>query len=457
VSPSLPPGPYKTLSVDGQTVPEYIIPFDKEGTCTGPETREEMLTSLASGRFTDIFLFSHGWNNDWSVASKRYDDFIEGFGKQRANRNSDYGRPYAPLLAGVFWPSTALVLPSEEGPDFAAAGLDQQAVDASVDAGELAAAIPAASRARFDELMKKPSFAPGDEEALAALLAPVWNDLQRAGTNEADVRVEPMTAAELVALWRSDRAVARVQEADEYGGLAAGSPVATAMPGAALSIGDIVNAPRDLIRAFTVLQMKDRAVRVGGSGVAALLRDVLQRSQARVHLIGHSYGCIIMLSALSAIPSSAVTRKVDSVLLLQAAVSRFCFATKVPGKPYPGGYRVAFDRVTQPILATFTRRDLPLTKLFHWAVRRDSDLGQPEIAGVRPAPSKYAALGGFGPDGCLDSEYLVEPIHAVGQPYVLDTPQLRIVALQADEEIKGHGAVSVPETWWALFNQVRGA
>jgi hypothetical protein len=64
-------------------------------------------------------------------------------------------------------------------------------------------------------------------------------------------------------------------------------------------------------------------------------------------------------------------------------------------------------------------------------------------------------LGGYGPDGCRDGEQIVEPIHAVGDDYNLRKPGVRIIALQADDAIKSHGAVSVGETWWALFNQVR--
>ena len=71
-----------------------------------------------------------------------------------------------------------------------------------------------------------------------------------------------------------------------------------------------------------------------------------------------------------------------------------------------------------------------------------------------PAPSKYAALGGFGPDGCRDGEYEIRDIHPVGNPYTLTSQALRVIALRADNAIGGHGKISVPQTWWALYNQV---
>jgi hypothetical protein len=70
----LPPGPYKTVALaDGTAVPFYIIPFDKEGRCEGPATRENLIDAVRNGSFTDIFLFSHGWNNDWNAATERYE------------------------------------------------------------------------------------------------------------------------------------------------------------------------------------------------------------------------------------------------------------------------------------------------------------------------------------------------------------------------------------------------
>ena len=413
-----------------------------------------MLQALDTSDYSDIYLFSHGWNNDWDTATARYEHFMKGYAGLRAELKLGYKRPYKPLLIGVFWPSTALVLPSEEAPDMAA---DEPLASVLAD---LAAEMPQAQRGRFGELMSHGgSLDDAQAQELATLLVPLWNRFQQAGTAKGDVPIDPIAASELLALWRPAQESA--EDDDEYGGLA--DSVSSRQPGAAFSFGDLLSAPRDLLRAFTVLQMKDRAVRVGGSGVSSLLRDVAKHSAARgpadaaarMHLIGHSYGCIVMLSALVSDAPGALPRKVDSVLLLQAAVSRLCFAGKVPGKSYPGGYRAAFANVTQPLLATYTKRDGPLRYLFHMAVRRDEDLGQPVIAGAPSAPSKYAALGGYGPDGCGDVECKYQPIHGAGETYVdLGKKELRLIALEADEVIRGHGEISVPETWWALYSQV---
>jgi hypothetical protein len=48
VPTTLPPGPYMTLSIDaqGESVPWYVIPFDKNGICTAPLTRDHLLRAI---------------------------------------------------------------------------------------------------------------------------------------------------------------------------------------------------------------------------------------------------------------------------------------------------------------------------------------------------------------------------------------------------------------------------
>jgi pimeloyl-ACP methyl ester carboxylesterase len=197
-----------------------------------------------------------------------------------------------------------------------------------------------------------------------------------------------------------------------------------------------------------VLLMKDRAGVVGGRGVAQMLRRLADAGDARIALIGHSYGAKVVLSALANDP--APRRNVDSVLLLQPALSCFAFTADLGGKP--GGYRPALDRVRLPIITTRSDHDVPLTKLFHLAVRRKADLAEAVIAAGQP-PSQFAALGGYGPHGVgVDAEWIAMP--AVGAPYPLADGH-RIIAADGTAFIASHGAVETPETAWSLLSQVR--
>jgi len=61
----------------GTQAPFYVLPFDKQGVCTGPETLGRLVAQLSDA--TDVFLFAHGWNNDWATATRRFDDFVDDY------------------------------------------------------------------------------------------------------------------------------------------------------------------------------------------------------------------------------------------------------------------------------------------------------------------------------------------------------------------------------------------
>ena len=436
----LPAGPYRSIELaDGQSVPYYIIPFDKRGACIGPQTRTHLVEAAGAGGFTDIFLFSHGWNNDWSVATGRYEQFLKGYMEMRASHDLAMPAGYKPLLVGIFWPSTALVFgESEKGPGIAAGDPDavDEAVAAALDeVAALAEDLGADDAARLYELAQAESLGPDEALELGEILKGVY-----AGADDELGDSDPVTAEDLVENWA--QAQTGPADLDDFGTVdAAGDTgLQAAFLGGLLKKLD----PRNAIRTATVYKMKDRAGKVGARGVATLLNDLLTAGDAKVHLIGHSYGGKIVLSATAAKP---LPRPVESMLLLQPAVSHLCFAETVPGTDRSGGYRPVLDRVNKPVLSTFSRHDFPLTKTFHLALRRKKDLGEAQIAGDGP-PSRYAALGGFGPRGC--NEELID-IKGLNEAYALD-PDVQIYGLRGDKAIDGHGDISNEATWWALYS-----
>ncbi|HEX7182428.1 MAG TPA: alpha/beta hydrolase [Thermoanaerobaculia bacterium] len=448
----LPPGPYRHLRLsDGTDVPYYIIPFDKQGRCEGPETRKHLLDSAKAQGYTDIFLFSHGWNNDWTAATERYENFIEGYMGMRQKHSLPMPPGYKPLLVGIFWPSTALVFTEDEvGPGIAAD--DPEAMDAAVaeerqEVREVAEALPPdADVERFYELAQKEALTEEEALELARILAPLYrgeNDELEAGGSS--------SAEEILAVWKAAAPPQQdFSDASDFGTVGGG----TAGGPQAAGFGDALRRldPRQPIRLFTVWQMKDRAGTVGARGVSPLLRDLLKATEekkTRVHLIGHSYGGKVVLSAVAA---AELPRKVESILLLQPAVSHLCFAEKVPGTDRPGGYRAVLDRVNKPVLTTFSAHDVPLTRVFHLAVRRADDLGEAKIAAEGEPPSQYAALGGFGPRKA--GEKLID---IVDRPQKYDLTQgPRVYGIRATRTIGGHGDVSNESTWWALYNLASG-
>lgn len=434
----VPVGPFKTRkTAEGLPFPYYIIPFDKQGRCEGPATRRHLLDNLAG--FSDIFLFSHGWNNDWAAATARYESFIDGYTAQRTALGLAVPADYRPLLVGVFWPSQTMAwFDSETGPGFAGTGPEDVESGRQL-AADIASSLPDDEHQRFLELVQAEALSPAQARDLAALLA----SLAR-GDDEGVSRDGP-DADDLLAA-----AAALAPPPPDFDDVDAMASAPGSTPAAA-GLGDILGKldPRNLIKPFTVWQMKDRAGVVGSRGVSALLHELLQRSPARIHLLGHSFGCKVVMSATAALPS--LPRKIHSALLLQPAISQYAFAAVVPESGLPGGYLKNLACIERPVAATFSAHDAALTKTFHLALRRKSDLGeQPEAAGS--SPSKYGALGGFGPQ---DSAATIVDIKEPGEAYALGAGNA-IVGIRGTRRISGHGDISTPATWWLAYSLASG-
>jgi pimeloyl-ACP methyl ester carboxylesterase len=450
-------GPYREVDVaGGGKAPFYVIPFDEDGVCTGPVTRQHLLEALGQGSYTDVFLFSHGWNNTWPSAITRYEGFISGFAGTRAQYPLA-GQAFRPLLVGVFWPSAVLVQPEERAPDIAGAGVEE-ANDTTVaeerrGITEVARVLPSDRRARFYELAQRQELEEGEARELAALLAPLWSE-DRATDDLGSS--ESLPPEELLDIW--GQLAETTSPNDDFGFASFGFEGPPVGPSATLPAGPAAAGwfdklrrldPLDLVRGTTVWLMKDRAGRVGARGVQQLLADMLAAAQAHVHLVGHSYGGKVVLSALCA---GDVPRPVESVLLLQPAMSHLCFSPQIAGLDRPGGYRAALDpqRCRQPILTTFSSHDEPLTREFHLFVRRRSDLAEAVIAGE--APSRYAALGGYGPL-LVGGESTAVAANDPGAPYAPDGG-VRVLGIESSRVISGHSDVSNAWTWWMLLDQV---
>jgi pimeloyl-ACP methyl ester carboxylesterase len=210
--------------------------------------------------------------------------------------------------------------------------------------------------------------------------------------------------------------------------------------------------PRNIVRLTTVLLMKDRAGVVGARGVHPLLVDLLNAApDARIHLVGHSYGCRVLLSALCAGP---LPRPVRSVLLMQPALSYLAFAETLPDSGVSGGYEPAKARTELPIMVTWTRRDIPLRQLFQLAVRRSTDLGDQDIgsAGLETPPSRFAAMGGWGPEAGVGVSNETIRLPSDGA-YVFGNG-VEVLALESHAVIKDHSDIVRDATAWALYNLV---
>jgi hypothetical protein len=443
--------------LEGVQMPTWLLRFDKHGACTSPATRTLLLDKLASGAHSDVILFSHGWNNDFDDAAAMYARFLRAFETLAASHPlSRAGVGFAPVFIGVVWPS--IWLSFDSGPQIAAtAAATAEAVEDNAAAQALADRVAATGELQAVErlyaLLALPRLDEAQARELAVLAAPAFGTVADDETGTA----RSTSADELLAMLRAMQqaeagTAAPPRPIDDWGEAAPAADRAAELQTAGLlSFLD----PRQALRLFSVYQMKDRAGVVGAHGVASLLRDVIAAAvSARVHAVGHSYGCKVILSAVCAPPP--LPRPLNSLLLLQPAVSHLCFADLIPRSGKPGGYRRALERVQAPILSTYSDDDFPLHRTFHLALRRDSDLGDQDIGIAADTdttagkpPSNYAALGGYGPRRA--GQRLVDPMPAAAAPYPAFGAAEAVIGLDGSQGLIGsHGDITNAATAWAL-------
>jgi len=362
---------------------------------------------------------------------------------------------YAPIFVGVVWPSIWLSFNS--GPQIAAApdGAGEAVAESAVAQAltdRVAASGGAQAAERLYALLELPQL--NDEQAseLAELAAPAFGTLDDDETG-ASRDTSPDDLLEMLRAMQQAAAGTGHKPLDQWA-----EDLSAAVEGAnEPQLAGLLSSldPRNALRLFSVYQMKDRSGVVGAHGVAALLRDLFDAAgSARVHAVGHSYGCKVMLSAVCAPPKPA--RVLDSLLLLQPAISHLCFADVIPhsgGKP--GGYREALQRVRAPILCTYSKKDFALHKAFHLALFRKSDWGEQNIgiaADINTTagkpPNKFAALGGYGPRHA--NQELIDPMPGAEDNYppFNDT---KVIGLDGSNGvIPGHSEIASLATAWAL-------
>ena len=299
-SPSI--GPYESFPLQsGASVPLYLITFDNNGQCQSPLTLAHVLEEARSGKYTDVHIFSHGWNNVFKDAIKLYRTFFGFYFQLRDQLQLNDPAKYRPLVVGVIWPSTWIVLPWESTPKIAAlpsAAERDEALTADQEIlQEVASEVEGPDAQRLYELVERgATLQPQEARELARILLPIYQRSALLG-NEAEVRGSAppeLTPDDLLALWRKTAASgAASNQRAGYARDAEGSEVRAA--GGPLSWLD----PRNPVRVASVLIMKDRAGVVGHKGVGPLLLQKMLAQNVRVHGIGHSFGCKVMLSALS--------------------------------------------------------------------------------------------------------------------------------------------------------------
>jgi len=414
--------------------PFWEIEFDAEGQVARTAEADRIAREIAAQHVTDLFLFSHGWNNDRRDARSLYERFFAAARDVLTVRAVRAGVTVG--VAGVIWPS---ILFPDDAPAGQAGGLASVGeTGAGGDAiDELKKVFPDQGPA-LDQMRTLLETQPSDEQALKTFqrllgsLAP--SSRTDEGVDDEAVLREP---AERVFEAMSELAPA-------------GARVATA------GLGDrfqqLWTGAREALRATSYWTMKERAGHVGERGVGPLVGRVRQESPAiRVHLVGHSFGARVVSFSLKGLQPTDVGQAspVKSLTLLQGAFSHFAFASELPhDRTRSGALAGMASRVDGPILVTHSEHDLAVFERYPQA----SLIARQDAAAAEDLRFRYGGMGGTGAQAVNAG---AESIREVGHPYVvspgtflnLDGNQV----ITAGEPPSGaHSDIFHPEIAWAV-------
>ena len=440
-------------NVPGHDADYFLLCFDKDGL----EKREQDGTLLSSQVLkavesdpapTDVFILSHGWMGDVDAAIAQYDRWIGAFisvsgdlaiAKKRDPR-------FRPLVVGLHWPS--LPWGDETVPEAGSMLLGAES-DVEREVGVWAGRIADTKEATdalaiiLEEATKSPA------EALSARVRDAYQQLFVAsGLECGDERGRPGAEQEGFDV---DQIIA---DSPRFS-----APESTSAPGLLGSSSwrdarDLLLAP---LRTLSFWKMKDRARAFGETAANDLLANLQHAAPGcRFHLMGHSFGCIVVSGAIAGAAHSArLPRPIDTLFLAQGALSLWAFGQDNPYADKPGYFRgvIGEGLVRGPILTTTSRFDTAVGRYYPIGARLAN---QYVLSADYP---KYGGVGTYGIQGSPNTLSLT--IADVDEPYSF-TPSY-IYNIDASRVIKNgtgtsgaHSDIAHPEVahlfWSAMLS-----
>jgi hypothetical protein len=371
---------------------EYFLVVHDEAGRERPEADGKFLSDTVEQRvsssevpITDVFFTSHGWKGDVPAAIEQYDKWIAAMAGVSADRDAVAARSpgFKALIVGLHWPSLPWGDESVEAAGGGVLGANDD-VEQQVEAFARRIADTPTARGAIRTIVKEArarpassKLSPAAEKAYAALFA-------ESGLATGDAGARPGADQE-----GFDPAAII---ADYEAGNAQG---ATQLLGFTETVRDAILSP---LRQISFWKMKDRARIFGEAGGNRLLRrlqDVAPR--ARFHLMGHSFGCIVVSATVAGVNSRPLPRPVDSLFLVQGALSLWAYAKDIPyARGTPGYfYRVLSSRLVRgPIVTTRSKFDTAVGRFYPMGARIKQQL----VLGNEKYP-EYGGIGTFGIQG----------------------------------------------------------
>jgi len=392
-----------------------------------------LLEKARSEKPSHVFLFSHGWKGDIPSAIDQYNRWIGAMWRLEADRQA-LGPDFRPLFIGLHWPSQPWGEETISAQSFGTAGaaiggvLLEKAVEhfgggsdvraplevivQAFEQNPAARILPDDVIAAYSELARAVGFSAGDGTSGAP--------------DEDGAPLDPQAAV------RAER-LASVGES--FG-----------------TSGSIRSGILSGLRQVSFWLMKHRARTVGEQGMHTFVNDLQRACDANIHLMGHSFGCIVVSSILGGPGGNGVlTRPVNSAVLVQGAMSLWSYAEDIPESDKPGYFRqiLAKRTVSGPILTTQSVNDKAIGIAFPAAVGL---IGEVDFAAKLP---KFGGIGAWGIQGTPN----VEPKDMLDERGEYHFEPGRIYNLNGSRFIADHSAIDGPQvahTLWQAVGAARG-
>jgi hypothetical protein len=379
----------------------YLIAFDENGNerC---EPDGSLLSATVAGLvghpaegITDVFFASHGWKGDVPAAIEQYDRWVGEMDRSPDHQVMMTARPgFKSIVVGLHWPS----LPFGDENIASGGGLlsGDNEVELEKEINQYAASI-------------------GDTPTVRSAVRTILETAQRDDGGYDTLPDEVRNAYDLIlsevfpddlggnlgappgadhGAWDPD---AIYKDAKKAAAEEAGEGESLLLGGGWLDkVKGFLVAP---LQQISFWKMKDRARLIGESGGHALLRKLqsVAGDNTRFHLMGHSFGCIVVSATIAGAPGGApLVRPANSLFLVQGALSLWSYSPDIPCAPGETGYfnRILKKNLVQgPIVTTRSKHDRAVGTLYPTAVKL---AGQYVLGEEFP---RYGGIGTFGAQG----------------------------------------------------------
>ncbi|MDF5707425.1 MAG: hypothetical protein PUP90_07005 [Nostoc sp. S4] len=352
----------------GTSLTYYLIAFDADGKeCEkdGELISQNVIDILSNSKqsqqpITDVFLMSHGWQGDIPAAINQYDKWIIAMAKNQADiQKMQQARPgFNPLLIGLHWPSKPWGDEDLNGVSLGKRIVSFDTTDNSEEdfVNQYAQSISDTEAAR--EALRTIFTAGVEYDVAPDILPSEVREAYEVLIKEASLSNEGEDADR----WSKNESL-NLQPQTLYQNLLAEQESQDVSFGIEDNVKSAADAFLNIPRLLSFWKMKDRARKIGQTSGFNLLNRLQQVTDntVRFHLMGHSFGCIFVSACVAGTKNNnKLVRPINSLALIQGALSLWSFCSNVPHRKNLPGYFHAIiteGKVTGPIVTTQSQYD----------------------------------------------------------------------------------------------------